>query len=395
MSTLNGTGIRILVVPYAIPLESSGTSIVLRRLLEHFTSDEVVLLGTNPDPKSRLASCMPHYPVVRVPSPSIGTRGERYWRVATIPASLAAGAWAILRHRPDVILAVFPDEWSLLTAYVLHRLSGLPLLAYFCDLYMEDRRSWLSRLARWLQPRVFHAASRIIAVNEGMADLYRRRYQVDPVCLPTCINTPVPDVRPMPPPGRPFVVAYSGNVNATRVGSLRALVQAIGGNPAYRIRYFTPQNPGQLRSWGVWAENAQAEFIRDERELIGHLSACDALFMPLTFAVGENSRDQLATCFGIKSYEYFLSQRPILLHAPGDYFIARFYREWECGVVVSEPSAEALTSGLERLRDDEGLRLRLAGNALQAARQFEGARVAATLRALLEDVAGNDRGRRA
>src|SRR5206468_10785623 len=137
---------------------------------------------------------------------------------------------------------------------------------------------------------------------------------------------------------------YSGNINSTRLSSLRALVRAIGNNPIYALRYFTPQKPAFLRENGIWPSNASAEFVSDERDLIRRLASCDALFLPLTFEVGENSRDQLATCFGIKSYEYFLSQRPVILQCPGDYFIARFYREWDCGLVVDDPRSDALAA---------------------------------------------------
>src|SRR5206468_12022974 len=131
-----------------------------------------------------------------------------------------------------------------------------------------------------------------------------------PCCVPTCINVEIPEPGPLPAQGRPFIVGYSGNVYGPRLSSLRALVRAIGDNPDYAIRYFTPQRPELLKAYGVWAGNAGAEFVSDEGQLIRHLQSCDVLFLPLTFEVEENSRDQLSTCFGTKSCEYFLSQRP-------------------------------------------------------------------------------------
>jgi glycosyltransferase involved in cell wall biosynthesis len=222
-----------------------------------------------------------------------------------------------------------------------------------------------------------------------MVDFYRERYGLDALCVPACINVPVPEAGPVPESGRTCVIGYSGNVNATRLSSLRALVGAIGDNPAYAIRYFTPQTPGFLRAQGIWTENSTATFVSDEAELIRHLAACDALFLPLTFDVQDASRDQLATCFGIKSYEYFLSQRPVLLHSPGDYFIARFYRQWDCGLVVTEKGSRALGAALDRLRSDPVLRLRLARNALKASRQFEGPRVASVLKEAIGQIAGD------
>ena len=375
----------VMVVAQALPHQSSGTSIVLRRLLENFGGDEIVLLARNPNPHLRLEFRPLHYPTVTIPSLLGGVRGERYWRLGSLPPGIIAGLRAVRRHRPAAILAVFPDEIALLTGYILHRLTNLPLLAYFCDLYQEDRaRGWEARLARSLQPRVFRAASQIITVNDGMVSYYRERYGLTAVCLPACINVGIPEPGALPAPNNAFVVGYSGNVNSTRLGPLRALVRAIGDNPGYTIRYFTPQKAEFLKANGLWADNASAEFISDEGDLIRRLASCDALFLPLTFDVDQSSYDQLATCFGIKSYEYFLSQRPVLLQSPGDYFIARFYRERECGLVVDSPAPEALRAALERLRADGALRERLSRNALAAAVDFEGPRVAAVLRGVLD-----------
>lgn len=378
----------LLVVTESLPAQSSGTSIVLRKLLENFAVEDIVLLGRRPDPRLRLESRPLPHRAVTIPALPGGIRGERFWRLASTLPGVLVGLNAVRRCKPVAILAVFPYESALLIGYVLHRLTGLPLLAYFCDLYLEDRRrGWETCLARVLQPRVFRAAARIVAVNQGMADYYRERYGLDALCVPACINVPVPEPGPLPAAGRTFVIGYSGNVNATRLSSLRALVGAVGDDPAYAIRYFTPQTPAFLRSQGVWTENSTATFVSDEGDLIRHLADCDALFLPLTFDVQHASRDQLATCFGIKSYEYFLSQRPVVLHSPGDYFIARFYRQWDCGLVVTEDGSGALGSALDRLRSDPDLRLRLARNALNASRQFEGHRVASVLKGAIGQIA--------
>jgi hypothetical protein len=382
VSDSGGSGVSFLVVAQAVPVEVSGTNIVVRRLLENFGGHEVVLLARPANRRASLDAEGFHYPVVRVHAPPLGWRGERFTRLASVVPGVLQGWGAVRRYRPAAILALFPDECSILIGYILKRLTGVPLFAYFCDLYAEDRRpgTWEGRMAGWLQPRVFAAARRLIAVNEGMADFYRKRYGMDTACLPTCINQPIPDYAPPPEPGRPFRIGYSGNVNATRVGSLRALVAAIGRDPGYSLCYFTPQTPAYLESLGVWAPNASARFVADEASLIPLLAECDALFLPLTFDRDTVSTDQLATCFGIKSYEYFLARRPIVVHTPRDYFLARFYRERGCGLVVDDPGSEALLAAFGRIRENRSLREDLVRQGLAAARPFEGPRIADALR---------------
>lgn len=376
------------VVAPAAPAQATGTNIILRRLLANFDPRDIVVLARRPDRRSALDSTGLPYPVIMPPSVPRTWRGQRYWSLlASLPAA-CIGQAAAKRHAASVILGMFPDEASLLTAYMVHRWTGLPLVAYFCDLYMEDRRGWQARLARWLQPRVFRAAARILVMNEGMRDYYWSKYGLDAVCLPACINTAIPTLKPPTIGGPQCIVGYSGNINTTRVGSLRALLAAIGDDRTIVLRYFTPQTPDDLRRLGVWHASASAEFVGDEEDLIRRLAACDILFLPLAFESEEHHRDQLATSFATKSFEYFLSRKPILLHAPADSFIARFYRERGCGLVVDDPSPAALAVGLKRLRDDDVLRSSLVVRALEATREFEGPVVARRLIDHLKSAAG-------
>ncbi|HUD70808.1 MAG TPA: glycosyltransferase [Dongiaceae bacterium] len=375
----------LLVVSPAVPTEAAGTNIVVRRLLENFRGDEVILLARAADRRARLQGDTLHYPVVKGWAPPRGLRGERYSRLLAAAPMLAQGLAIARRHRPVAILGVFPEDGTLLTAWLLHRVTGIPLLPYFCDLYMEDRvgDGWEARLSRWLQPRVFRSARRLLVVNQGMADFYRGRYGIDALVVPTCINQPIPAFAPPPPHHRPFRIGYSGNVNPTRASSLRALMDAVRGDPGFEVRLFTPQTRADLDSWGIRSDAAGVEFIRDEAALVRRLEECDALFVPITFDTDGNTRDQLATSFGIKSYEYFLAQRPVVVHAPGDYFVARFYRAHECGIVVDDPAPAPLREAFLRLRGAPAIGVDLVRRGLEATHDFEGARVAAVLRAFL------------
>lgn len=392
-----GSNPPLLVTTAALPHEAGGTSIVVRRLLQNLRRDEAVILGRAPDPRMRLSEERLPVPEIRVRWFHVGLRGERFHAIAGVAPAVVQGVAAARRHGCGAILSVFPNDGSLLTGYLVHRLTGLPLLPYFCDLYMEDRRGdgWEGRLSRWLQPNVFRAATRLLAVNGGMAGFYRDHYGLDALVLPTCINQAIPGFQAPPAPGRPFRIAYSGNVNDTRVDSLRALVRAIGDDTGFSLTYFTSQTTEQLKALGVWSANARAEFEADETALVRRLAECDVLFLPLTFEVTAHSREQMATCFGIKAYEYFLAQRPVLVHCPGDYFLARFFRERRCGLVVEDPAPGALLAALERLRGDGALRADLSRGGLEAAGLFEGPKVADVLRATIATVThGSAEGRR-
>ena len=90
---------RLLVVAKAPPLESSGTSVILRRLLENLDADEVVVLARSAHRQCRIDTRPFHYPVVEVPSAPAGIRGDRYWRLWSAIPGVIAGRHAMRRHQ--------------------------------------------------------------------------------------------------------------------------------------------------------------------------------------------------------------------------------------------------------------------------------------------------------
>ncbi len=89
------------------------------------------------------------------------------------------------------------------------------------------------------------------------------RYGIEAVTLPTCINQRIPEFTTPPALGSPIRIAYSGNVNETRLDPLRALVRAVGSDPAYAIHYFTPQTREFYSLERLWGDAERIE-VPDE-----------------------------------------------------------------------------------------------------------------------------------
>jgi glycosyltransferase involved in cell wall biosynthesis len=379
------TRVRFLVVAYSVPQRASGTPVVIRRLLENFDADEVALIGRPINPKTKLESGDFKYPVINILAPPVDTRGERFWRIACVLTGIIAGLRAIRKYSAQVIMSVYPDEGSLLTGYLLHKITGLPLVPYLCDLYLEQNKTnWQGKLAAWLQPRVFRAALNVLVLNEGMRQFYWDRYKLNSIVIPTCIgNIPEPMITASRRNGHPFVIGYSGNVNDARIDPLRVLVKAVGARSEFAIRYFTPQAREYLEQLGLWTANSERFFFRNEAELRRELSNCDALYLPLTFNKARPDVDSMATCLGTKSYEYLVSGIPVVVHCPTEYFTSRFYRDNNCGILVTELDPSLLLSALTALRNNPKHSDVLVRNALCTAKSFDGEIVAANLRKTL------------
>lgn len=382
---------RFMMVTRGLPAESGGTMIVIRRLLENFDADEVVVLGRTPYKKGVLKNERPlHYPIVKVPM--VYWKGFRLWRILSIIFAVPIGLFSIWKYRVKIIVGVYPDMGSLTTAYILSTLSRKTLLAYFCDLYAENQKPGLHGMwAKYLQPRIFKRARKIIAVNEGMRSFYEEKYGIEPLCLPTAINGE-PSKNPiLPELKNTLIIGYSGSIVLDRLDPFQALIATVGNNPNYEIRIFTPQSEEYLRIHGLWANNVSRKFCRSQEELMEELAQCHLLYLPLTFKTGKgyNSIAQLATCFGIKSYEYFLSCRPVLVQCPKNYFTSTFFEENNCGYILGSIENEAILKKLGEIQQDyQSKASKLVENALMASQAFNGEKLAGMFtRTLNESIA--------
>lgn len=358
------------VASYLPHLMSIASSTILANLFENLPADDLLVMGY---PGNRQSTASPPYHTHQLPA--LPSRGQRWWRFLLVPWNVWQGIRQAQAFQPDVIVATFPDDTTFLTGYLIHRFTSIPLAVYLSDLYLESN-AWLRPLDRWLQSRAFRRAAAILCVNRGMADFYYERYGLQVSDVPVCINDlPSEPVGGASTGNERFTIGYSGTINRARIGGLNRLAAAIGNDPRFAIRLFSPTPRERLMETGLWRDTMTLEHFTNSRELVNALAECDAVFLPLTFKDFAN-RDQLVTCFGIKSYEYMVVGRPIIVQAPPDYFTARFYTDRDAGMVVGEPTVEGLRVALNRLWEDEALRARLGANAFKAATEFEGATVA-------------------
>lgn len=370
---------RFLMVARTLPVVSGGTMIVLRRLIENFLPGEVFVMGRTPHQKVSLNDSKLNATFIEVPTPRV--RGYKLWMILSVIPGLFIGLRALKKHKIPVIIGVYPDEGSILLSYLLHKISGKPLMVYFCDLYLENKsKGWRLGLAKWLQPKIFRTGH-IISVNKAVQDFYLERYKKDSILIQTAINQDFPTSFELPSISEKMIIGFSGSVVSDRIDPMQVLVEAIGNNPNYEFRIFSPQDELFLKANNLFANNVSLKFCKSVEELIGELKQCHILYLPLTFKLGKNSYEQLSTCFGIKSYEYMLSCRPVFVHCPPDYFTSRFFVEKDAGYSIGNVTPTELIDQLKKIKESYNSQAPIiVENALNAAAEFKGAKLATRLR---------------
>lgn len=380
---------RFLVVSRALPVESAGTMIVIRRLLENFDGREVVVLGRRSFPFRLLNEAPLACPAYEIWIPLI--KGYRIWRMFSVIPGFFIGLYALYRHRIGVIVGVYQDEGSLLLAYLLSVISRKPLMAFFCDLYLENKRDFFHKwIAKYLQRRVFNRSAALIVNNKGMQEFFFQRYGLNSCVIPSAINTALPSQFSLPRVGDgPFIIGFSGSVIADRIDPLQCLIKSIGNNSRYEVRLFTPQSEDFLKNLGIWASNVSRKFCSSQEELLQELRLCHAAYLPLTFQKGYSSEEQLSTCFGTKCYEYFQSCRPVIVHCPSNYFTSRFFSEQQCGEAITTMEIEQVKFALDEFIKNYCSRAEgYVSRALLIAESFTGPVLAKNLTDLINDVQG-------
>ncbi|MEP7293756.1 MAG: glycosyltransferase [Chloroflexota bacterium] len=380
---------KILLMSRSIPPTPSGSAVIVGNLARQFSRSEMVIVG---------AKSMGYPPVewgINLPQriyaslhPPDDLRGGRWLRWLQFPFVLLISLYVMLTQRCDVILAVFPDEIYLLAAYWLSRLLKRPLFAYFHNTYVENRPvgSIFHKLAVWLQARIFAHARHVFVMSEGMQQLYRERYpglKCTPLVhtfneLPADLEQPVE----VPKLHQPLDLVLTGNIGAYCADATARIVRAVTELQDARLSVYSGTSRQALKSVGIDGTDIEIDTITRDQLLV-RLRQADILLLPHGFT-GRIASEEIRTIFPTRTIEYLLAERPILAHLPANCFLADFLTRYNCGLLVTEASVEAIKDAILRLAQDPTLQRQLVENARLAAQQFYAPTVNRHLREVLQ-----------
>jgi len=233
------------------------------------------------------------------------------------------------------LVAVHPSMDSLIVGLGLSRMLRIPFYPYLHDTIVEaQEKTRMAPIARWVQKRVFSGARKILVVSEGMKAYYFRTYGVNAVVIPHIYSDEIA-VRPSETSER--TLFWSGGIYglndhavlrvvraATRLGVVTRIT-APGGAALARVEKW--KREGLLVEPVYYPK--RSDYLAALRRQGAHVLALNAP-TESEFGAGE-----LATIFPTKTPDYLASGRPILVYCPEDYELARYFKKYDCGIVVS------------------------------------------------------------
>ncbi len=365
------------VLSHVLPPSPSGQSRVLGLLLEGPRGDEALFLTddpaclTSPGPPERVSLQperhfllpLPAWPGLRQANKTAGMVPAVHRRASQIHRALAP-------RRPRALVAATGSILNLPAARLAADRLGVPLVAYIFDDYRHQWPPGIYRqFARMWENAVMRSAAALIAPNEFLASEYASRYGKQPAIVrnPAAPREAAPPRSPRPQGGR-LAVVYTGAVYDAHFDAFVNLMAALAGSdmPA-ELEVYSDQPVAWLADHGITGPVRHHGHVPPAEARRAQAEA-DILFLPLGFDTPKD-RAVKSSAPG-KLGEYLASGRPILVHAPRDSFLARFFQERGCGLVVDRPDPALLRAALERLATDQDLVEELTARASDAAREF-------------------------
>ena len=276
---------------------------------------------------------------------------------------------ALTVQRADIILACTANLYDLPASYVAAQRLGIPFGAYlFDDPVLQwpthERRKFA---AEWESVWAKEAAL-VVAPNEILAEDFEHRTGRNAVivrnpALPGAYGNNTSE-RPL---GTPLRLLYTGSVYHAQLDAVRNVAEAAARLPGGAVfDIHTSQAAKALGGLDPVIVRVKPHIYSDE--IFDVQKSADVLVLPLGFDTGVP--EVIRSAAPGKMAEYLASGRPILAHVPADSFVARFFRERECGVLVDTPDIARISCALRDLAGDAALRLRIVRNAQDAAREF-------------------------
>lgn len=367
------------LVSHVLPPSASGHAILIYRLLKDLAPEAYCLIA------------QPSHLTADYQGDHSGTLSGRYYRLPLelLMRGLRFGFAANWRRRLNLlfgtaargvriaiiarrehckaIVAFTGNLIDLPASYLASRLLRIPFYAYILDDYSvwgwSDR--WERTFAERVEPTLLRGAGGIITPNAFLQATLRQRYGVETTIIPNPCDLTDYESMPMEPVGKAdgeIRIVYTGAIYWAHYDAVQNLLVAIRrlGKPELKLHLYTAQPPAILAEQGICGPIVFHEH-RATVEMPGIQQGADLLFLPLAF--DSPFPEQVRTAAPFKVGEYLASQRPILVHAPADSFVAWYFRHYDCGLVVDQPDPALLAEAIERILTDAALRQRLTANA--------------------------------
>ncbi len=288
------------------------------------------------------------------------------------------------------ILAIYPELYVVEASRMVARELNVPLMIYLHDTIAEvSQGKPQEKEIRKFQDLIFSEPHLFFSMSDGLRDLLQNKYGLKSTALPHCY------------PGVSNFVAeefqvsgqrkalYSGSIYSINKESIIRTARA-AVDCGFQITCTLPEAAKVLIRSGIPFEKVSVRYCVDSKDYLELLKSHDALFMGLSWPDETTMHsDELATIFPTKTPEYLATGKPIIVHAPSDYYLSRFFDTNRCGILVSDRSHESLTKAWSTILTDRKRMEFIRSQAGSAISQFSSERVRNIFRGAIHGISNS------
>ncbi|MCL3779147.1 hypothetical protein EMN47_01990 [Prolixibacteraceae bacterium JC049] len=347
----------ITIISSSYPPLLGGSSTVVYNLAQNLTKAgyEVSIITKYPHKgfKKEKDSTVKVYYLFRL-SRIVNRSLERYVRYVTYVFNWLKAFFVIKKISPDVVIGVYPDHMFLELGMTSTKMAGKKFIPYLHDTLVEALGyTKYKNKALELQKKLF-ANGEIIVISDGMQELYRQKYNMKTSVLchtltegnfiENTLESNCNDIKNS--------IFWGGNIYNINKNAIQRISHAIS-ETEMELEISNTQSYKHLNAMGLSSDNYKKMYYSDS-DYNTNLKKQGLLLIALDYPDESPVHpDELSTIFPTKTIEYLLSGRPILVHAPENYFITKFFKEHNCGYICSSRDTLELSKAINAIKNDE------------------------------------------
>jgi len=249
--------------------------------------------------------------------------------------------------------------------FILSKKIKKPFAIYLFDLYLGNQLNFpYNIIARIVEPIIFKKAEHIIVTNDATKEYYVKKYGKEKK-YSVIYNCAFPEKYPedaILEHNKKINIVFTGNIYWPQESSLNNLLELVDKWNKYNLNIiiYCPSIPKKLVE--KYQNNKNIIFTSaPQLEMTKIQSEADILFLPLSW--NTSAPDIIKTASPCKLTDYLIAGRPMLIHAPGYSFIAKYAKENNFAEVVDREDQDMLKNAIEKLINDKEYANLLVANA--------------------------------
>lgn len=291
----------------------------------------------------------------------------------------------IKKEKITHVVGVYPDLDFLEVARSASEVCGVKFYAYLHDTLAEGlSHKRYKNIAKVVQQKIFDTSHKIFVMSEGMKDLYKDKYNVETTPVLHSFSEKVEE-KELKNDTVEKSIFWGGAIYAINKETVKRVHTACK-ELDYTLTLSAANTPEKLSILGFENKNIEILPFLSREDYITTVGNQQALLLSIDWP-DESAvhKDELGTIFPTKTIEYLISGRPILVHCPEEYFLAKFFKKHQCGIVLTDRDPKKIKEQIESVFNDEEKLKEMVANAYKTSKQFHISSVKSIFEAGLED----------